>query len=448
MEDKFLNGYDSYTKSMRNVTTSGFKSQMYLKDISGIVQEVDILSRIPRARVWIKGVHDPKLLNTPEELPWVLIELGAGTSKTGGTVDTLYKGQEVSLEVLSADWTKFKIVSKVSKHEPKPKTTSKGSTGDVKNPNSVKAGAQDGKIPTESAALKNEKLTESSLPKLATCYINNLIGTIFTKFNNNVVKCGCTGLGSLSKPLDPCGGVITNPTNPNFNPTYPCPPVNGCSLPVISCGGVSCDGVTSGVCDLSKDMSRMCEPSCTGTDIGNIGGILKVDGYSCDMNTWGFKPTDSCTNSSKFKIEPDGTMRVQPNCPPGTYTAKFDMGINTLTQEAYQDLINLNPDFEITLRSFMQKVEITFKVVEDLQKLDFSKSIDFIKNMLPVNIGPIFTGFKHLPTIEFEMDKKTTDKATFGQLYVNTGPSDLTPSLELDFTVGKNKTSNIGLESF
>ncbi len=385
------------------------------------VVEIDTVGRVPRARVWVKGIHDPDLLKKPNELPWALIELGSGTSKTGGVAETLYKGQKVTVKILSADCTKFKIVAKVSKHEPKPKSASKGSTGDVKNPNSVKSGSQNGKIVSEDPTLKNEKLTEISLPKLATCYINNLIGTIFTKFNHNLIKCKCNGAGTLNI-------------------------ISSCNLPVITCNGVVSDCSTPGVCDLSKDMTRMCEPSCQGSSIGNIGALVKVDGYSCDMNNWKFQSSDGCSSSDKLKIAPDGTINVQPNCPPGTYTAKFDMGMNSLSEEEYQRLIDENPDFIIPLTSAFTNIDVIFKVVEDLQKLDFTNYINVIEKMAYSEIGPIFREFEHLPTFLFEMDRKTTDLATFGQLYVNIGPSDLTPSLEMDFTVGKLKTKNTGLK--
>ena len=382
---------------------------------------------VPLAKVFIPMIHPQNMSKEDKDkLDWNIYE-----------TKTLNKGDRVEVAFYDSTLTNYKVIKKLRQHTKKAVAGNTGSKSN-KTPNSVKPGKADNKT----YKIENNLMKlDVPIHQLATAYINRLVGTAFTKFNNNITKFITKGLGEFGCNHTPIGDVILDPFHPEFvlNPT--CPNVIECGLakcppPVITCGGDECSGDTPGFCDLTRDMQRMCEPSASGNSIGKISSIVRINGSCLDMKDFAFE--NICTSCTNMTIDDKGNMKIKPNTPPGVYVSAFLMGSRLWTPEEYAVIASFDdPEFTNRIDHYWSIISVAYTVVENIMDLDFSKSVNFILDNMPdINIGPLFEEFKHLPSIDFKMDLKETDKAIFGQLHVEGSLGLDTPSMELSYSIG------------
>jgi len=253
---------------------------------------------IPLARVLVPMIHPQDMPDGNKDvLDWNAYEPA-----------TLNRGDRVEVAFFDSTLTKFKVTKLLRQHDKSEKGkggsakaggasagASAGGGGVTQTPNSVVSGPADGK----SFRIENDLLKlDVPIHQLATAYLNRLVGTAFTKFNNNITKFITKGAGSMgcAQAQTPFGDTCLDPTDEdNWDPNPTCPSAQSCGMaicppPIISCAGVPCSTSAPGCADLTKDMQRMCEPSAGGSDIGNINALVKINGACVDMADYSFVP--------------------------------------------------------------------------------------------------------------------------------------------------------------
>ena len=386
------------------------------------------------ARVFLNGVYDPdildKALNDKDELkkfPLFKINIG-NSSGSSGVIPHLYKKDRVLCQRVSyTDWV---IIKLLSNHEPpgKADTTNKSTLG-KQIPTTVEPTKQDNKNPNDK--VKSKFFIETDLPNLATAYINRLVGTVFSKINNDLQKIQTivNDLASLKRILDPELALLASlPSDIHefFEEVTELP--FGYIPPVITAG-------VNGLVDLTHDMMRHVD--IKGGNIGSLRQFIKVDGWPMDLDDWEFKVLNTNiknTDGSKWKPI-NGEFDIPSGLQAGIYHVEY-----VVYNKAKSYLYWLNPAHWIfggKGSQFLPGV-ITFAVVPDMMKLDFKASISFFDGLEASIVGPL-TGSDLIPQIKFELNPLTTDKSTFSQLYVVTGPGENTVKMELDFTVGPDE---------
>jgi len=192
-------------------------------------------------------------------------------------------------------------------------------------------------------------------------------------------------------------------------------------------------------------MARMCDGS--GGNIGSITAMCKSDGFKAKTKEWAYAVLDN----SCFDVDDKGDLSIHPGQQPGTKSSQClivsrDM-YNTAKAAAAG---SSNPDamlntillglkdggYEYQAKQFTVAVQ----VVKDIASLDFSESIDYIQSLPAVRIGQKYLS-DLMPEIELTQDPKVSDKYTFGQMHLISGPGKLTPSLEIDLTTTELKVS-------
>jgi hypothetical protein len=380
------------------------------------------LGGIPVAKVIVHGVNEDVPPDAYKDLPWCYVNLGSGTSKSSGTVHDLWVGQVVEVESDNEACTNFTITKLLSFHKPKKeKSNEKGSPTPKSNENSANTPGDaisvepDKKDNTVDVKLENEFLSELPIQNLATGFINNLVCGIFSKVNNELMALESKANAALERLLKPFTGAIADLKMAiDF------------IEPVLS----------TGILDFSLDMLRTVEIQMSGNcSIGNVGGVLKIDGWSIDYEDWDF----TSVAGKSIEIDAGGEMRVQKGTDVGLHISAFIM---KKKNDFWSHIDALPTPLKIgayaAMSGQMQPVIITHIVVPDISKLNFALSVPFIKLDEPFIIGPDFES-DLIPKFKFKLEPKGTDKSTFGQLQVISGPSELTPSLEFDFSLGKFK---------
>ncbi|MCD6436180.1 MAG: hypothetical protein J7L15_07310 [Clostridiales bacterium] len=408
----------------------------------GIVHNAQNKNSLPCAQVHVPAINGKMDLTERNNLPWFVIALGGGTGAGGdASGHTLFPGQNVEVTQNHFDMTAYTITRKLSTVEPKAKKTggpSKGgaaSGGSSKNPNTVTPLSEDGKNAKDD--YKNASLLEEPMNRLSTCDPAKLLGTIFSKYNTELMKCVCGG------DLDPAAVTSTCSLAVSL-----CPYATNVPTPAATCAASLDDGsyeppegfcsanLTIGVggcCDLSEDCSRMVDNH--GGNIGSITAMVKQDGWSAKTKDWNYASVDSVG----INIDEKGDIIIDAEMCIGKHTTQCMVSNKAIaetlvgeTQEVVDTILN---EFSDQVQLF----DITVNVVKDLAKLDFSKSINFLDQMDLPRIGQEYLDKTFMPKIEFTMDPKITDKATFGQLHVVAGPGNLTPSIEMDFSTSSVK---------
>jgi len=384
------------------------------------------------AKVKVHGVHDDLSDDELKLLPWSYIALGQGNSKTAGQSPVLYEGQIVEVEAINPECTQFHIIKLMGFHKPKEeKSNQKGGAASSGGQNSATTPAKVTSVEpakkdnTIDVKLENEVLSELPIQNLATGFINSLVCGIFSKINNELTALESKANAALER--------LMRPFQEGLQAIHDLEMAIDFIEPVLS----------TGILDFTKDMLRMVDINMSSNcSIGNIGGVIKIDGWSIDYKDYDFT---SVTGKS-IEIDLGGEIRLQKGLDVGLHASAFIMK----KKASYWSVIDALPN-PIKIGAYaamigqMQPVIITHIVVPDMSKLDFSLSIPFIDLSKPFIIGPDFES-DLIPKFKLKVDAKGTDKATFGQLQVISGPSELTPSIELDFSLGpfKDKSEDIG----
>ncbi len=391
-------------------------------------------------------------------LPWIKVDIGEGASGAQGAAPTLYRGQRVLCS--RVDTLTWVVTKKLSQHEPKKKREKGGKKG---SGGSVGSGSSGGSIPKNtkveptkedqknvSDEINNEFMDLIDVPKLATASLNLLKDTIFGKVSRAITKFETFHAGieaggvSMERLWDVGKGMaieLLDQVDPgcgtgegtciNLRKEKLLPPL-GYVQPVITCG-------VGGIIDFTKDHMRTAD--CNGGSCGNIGDALKIDGWGIDLKNWNlsvqhssFKVEGEDGELVNFSFDDNGDIKIPPGVTEGIHQIEFYVYNASKTLEEWMDPIN---QFAGGLGSQFTKGTMKINVVKDIMSLDFSESIDFLKNMKMPKIGPDSISAL-IPKIKFEMDPKGTDKATSGQIHIHTGPVQKSVSLEMDFTIGDN----------
>lgn len=381
---------------------------------AGIVHNSNNPDKLPLAQVFVPELHGGLAEDDYDNLPWWRIDLGAGSgSGTDSTGFTLQTGQKVEVTMDENDITVYHITKKLP-------YASAVNPVQNNNPNTVQPLQDNNKNLHD--AFKNPGLVDEPIARMITADLTKLSGTIFGKFNNEIVNMIGKGLLDLQKNINPFTDLLAFLLDPGAWE----PEIAGLTYPVLTVG-------INDAIDLTKDMSRMVDR--LGGTIGNVASMIKVDGWKAKAKDWEYIPASS---SSPIQITSTGEISIQPNLNVGFHSGIFTIRsrdidwavVDALPTEAAR----LAAMAAIaTVGDYAKIFTISSAVVNDLSKLDFSQSINFLDSMPPAEIGPQFESAL-MPKIEFTLDKKTTDLAEFGQLHVITGTGNKTASLEIDMS--------------
>lgn len=430
-----------------NSTSNKYLNINQPKKYFGIVHNPENDLTIPTAQVYVPELHGKMSEAEKNELDYYVVSLGGMGTGGDTTGHTLQAGQKVEIQQDQNDYTSYKIISKLPFHEPKSTgiggPASGGSASSSSslgvNPNTVTRLEMDGKNAMDD--YKNHSLLEEPLNRLATTALNILQNTIFSKFNQarTKIKVLGTALSTISAiPFPDVATAIDNIGNPAPDPDNPCSHPTGYCDPTISCGnGTPLNpAIDAGHIDLTNDPSRYCD--CSGGNIGQCNTMVFVDGWKAKTKEWDF---NVLTSPQGITINDNAEIIVPPGLDSGSYTLNCRMVNKELS--TYFDDDNTSPGDQATIYEYFegkhqQLFDITCKVVKDMTKVDFSSGQCYIDSIEMPRVGPKYISTL-MPEIKFEMDPKITDKATFGQLHVISGPGDLTPSIEIDFTTTELK---------
>ena len=415
------------------------KSETPPTTYQGIVHNSKNKDDLPMAQVWIQEVHGPmESLEERNGLKWFLVDIGGGSGTDSGGY-SLHAGQSVVVLQDPNDMTTYTVIKKVPFHEPETEKPNAAKANSVSvlpnaanavNPNSVSTLPNNDKNFKD--AYKNPALTEAPIAALVTANINKLQDTIFGKINNELIKIVNTALGDLQGLMAPFEDIISF-FEGVFLPGWE-PDIIGGYLPPNMTIGIN------DMVDLTKDMSRMVDAA--GGAIGSISSLIKVDGWKAKSKDWDFITTDS----NGIEVDSKGIIKIDQGLSNGLHEANFMIRDKSIEWSYIDDNIPegiLRDGVYTLLGAHWKEFPIKISVVPDLSILDFSLSINFLDMMPPAIIGPLWAS-DVMPKVEFTLDAKATDKATFGQLHVIGGVSDKTVSIEMDFSASDvvEKTSN------
>ncbi len=418
------------------------------KTYNGIVHNAQSKDTVPCAQVFVPELHGDMPKPEHNNLQWLVINLGGGTGSGGdATGHTLQPGQKVEITQDEKDITIYTITKKLPYAAAKEKKAGGPSAGGAspggaaKNPNTVKALSKDGKNAMDN--YKNPSLFDDVINKLLTCDPAQLLGTIFSKYNSELSKCVCGGNLDPSAVTSSCTSAISL-----------CPYATNIPAPAATCAA-SCRAGTyeepegyckadltigvGGNCDLSKDCSRMVDNH--GGNIGSICSMVKQDGWDAKTKDWNYTSLDGVG----INIDEKGDIIVDSEMCVGNHTTRCVVSnkqmVDTFTENGQlidpADIATLMDEFSDQVQEF----DIVVNVVKDLASLDFSATENFLDSMEIPRIGQEYLTNTYMPNIEFTMDPKITDKAKFGQLHLLSGPGNLTPSIELDFSTSDVKVT-------
>ena len=459
------------------------------------------------AKVFLLGVYDIKLLDQKDELknlPIMRISLDSNSSGSSGSHPALYKGQRVLCRRINyVDWEITGFVQNYEKKDKKSKGQPKNggsnqSTLGKEVPTSVKPTEQNDVNPSEK--ITNKFLVQTDLPALATANINRMIGSVFSIVNNDLQKMETiiNDVKSLSRELNP-EHFIEEMSEVMFHGIIS---TGKCMLEenVMSMGMEMMEGVMEDVQDLGEIPFGYVEPKITagidgmidltkdymrsvdvlGGNIGNIRQLIKIDGWPVDLDKWEFKILNTNIKNpdgSDFEVK-GGHLDIPSGLEAGVYHIEYILYNKSKPLEFWQDPVNM---LFGGIGSQFQPGVISFGVVPDMLKVDFNNSISFLDSMkatitevsdivnnadsfindvedtintidsamkIGEDLSNVFTiGAKEVsklvPQMKFESDPKTTDKSTYSQVHILTGPGN-SVSLELDFTTGPENEKEKG----
>ncbi|RLD45390.1 MAG: hypothetical protein DRI86_05610 [Bacteroidetes bacterium] len=392
-----------------------------------------------QAQVYISGVFNPDDIKNPMvDLPWLKVSIGEHNGSQG-KVPTLHAGQRVLVK--SVDSLTWEVIGITQEHEPK-----KGRDGQAASqvhPSSGMTKDTPQNKTNISNEINNEYILNLDVPNLATGYLNLLRDSLFAKVENMLFK-----LENFHFDFSSLLRGFSAYRNSNVQND-------------------------EGFIDLSKDYFKAVD--YRGGSIGKIQNYVKINGHpvlpdhwkveitsaGCLQNTKGFRDlvqkaypseskdtswTDPYTGSNK---DPDLCSYQNDYSPPegsnqGWHLMKngdiiIPPGIREGIHQIEYTLSRIN-----NIKNDINQIKgiIQFKVFKDFVNVNFEESINYFKDKI-TKLGSMNVS-KLMPKISIQLNPKGTDKGTFGQIHLETGPADLSVSLEMDFTTGfTNHDKNI-----